>query len=284
MKRILTSIVMATLFASICLLASSMTMAQTEQATESVKEAESPESTTCPPAQTFTSGSGESKFAFCITDHGNVQNLEFPATFKHISNKEGYVACTEVNTPHGFDAGVAEDGWGPAVAAQPNGPHTFPLSITRDSTDGVMQLKQTFEWESARKDGILITMTLKNISAADLSKVVLSRYFDGDINSTPNDDAYRAGYESVWAYEDQSNITRALRLTSVSYATPHASFAEIYTRWNPNGTGGQSARRCFPTLIAQPSTAHDYVGRIVYYLETIKAGQSKTVKVTYGRL
>jgi hypothetical protein len=282
MKRTLTSIAMATLFASICLLASTMTMAQTEQATESIKEAESAESTTCPPAQTFTFGSGASKFAFCITDHGNIQNLEFPATFKHITTREGYaVSSVHDILTHGFDTGTVESGWGPASATQPGGPHTFPLTIIRSSTDGKVQLKQTFEWDTTRKD-IIITMVVKNISAAALSGVLLSRYFDGDVDNDGGDDRYDDDADSIWARENFTG--HGLRLTALSFATTHNTFAEDYGEWNPNGSGSQTARHCFVNMSSSVQTLPgDFVGRLTYQLGTINAGQTKTVKVLYSR-
>jgi hypothetical protein len=276
-----------TLLAGISLLAAHSALAQAEQPQQPpqiVKEPNAVESTSCPDAQKFIYGGGVSKFAFCITDHGNIQDLVFPAKFKHVSSREGYAVCSEMDTvTHGFDAGAVESGWGPATATQPGGPHTFPLTIIRDSIDGKVRLKQSFDWDTTRKE-IIVTMVLKNLSAAPLTGVHLSRYFDGDIDNDSPDDLYDSNGDAVWARDD-GFIGRGLRLSALSYATERFTFVEDYGKWDPNGAGTQTARHCFVNnSVTVPTALGDFVGRLTYELGTINAGQSKTVKLLYGRL
>ena len=45
---------------------------------------------------TFTSGSGQTFFQFCVTGNGNITELESPAGYEHIregSVQEGYAIC-----------------------------------------------------------------------------------------------------------------------------------------------------------------------------------------------
>ena len=279
MKRTLPSIAMATLFAGICLLASPTTMAQSEQAIQPppIEDANSPESLTCPAAQTFSFGSGTSKFAFCITNHGNIKNLESPATFKHIFGAEGYVACG-MGINSASDAGSVENGWNaPSAVAQPNGAHTFPLSITRQSTDGKFELKQTFDWDTTNKE-IIITMALKNISGVAITSVKLARYFNGQMDNSGANDRYDVDSDSVWAREgDSSGSHHGLMLSALSFALFHNAAVETATNWGQTGEG------CVPIAETVPTTLGDYVGRLTYGLGTLNAGQSKTVKMLYKR-
>jgi hypothetical protein len=287
MKRILNSITLMILCASTCLLTANFVMAQTEgsvQAQDS-KESNSPETTTCPAAQTFTYGSGAQKFAFCISTHGNVLQLESPANFRHISTREGYAVCsslTEVSESHGYDAGSSESGWGVATASQPGGANTLPLSITRNTTDGKFQLKQSFEWNTAEKE-IIITMVLKNTSASSIMSVQLSRYFDGDISDTPGNDVYDTTQSAAWG-RDTSLTRYGLMLTALSFAYTSQADQEPFNAWNPTGSTYQSARGCYSFIgYGPPPPASDYIGRLTYTLGTISAGQSKTVKMLYKR-
>jgi hypothetical protein len=115
---------------------------------------------------THTSGSGTTFVKVCFSNHGNLVQFESPAGFEHIrvgSFGEGYVVCSGT-TAHGFDAGSTEAGFGAPTISQPNGANTFPLTITRTTTNGVFQLRQTFAWDTTEKD-VTITMTLTNRSS-----------------------------------------------------------------------------------------------------------------------
>jgi hypothetical protein len=51
----------------------------------------------------------------------------------------------------------------------------FPLTIVRDTTDGVFRLPQTFSRDGAEKD-LTITMKVTNLSGSTNSNVRVSRY------------------------------------------------------------------------------------------------------------
>lgn len=285
MKSTSLSLTPMILYFSLLLLASpQLARAQAEQAAQPVKQSNSPESTTCPASQTFTYGSGSQKFAFCVSEHGNFQHFESPANFEHLVIGEGYAVCSSVGTghlgSHGYDAGFNESGWGAASASQPNGANTLPLTITRSTTDGKFQLKQTFDWDTAQKE-ITITMVLKNLSASAITSVKLSRYFDGDISSTNNNDIYDTTQSAVWG-RDTSLPRFGLMLTALSFAYTSKADQEPFSEWNPNGSN--SARSCYShSDYGPPPPADDYVGRLTYTLGTLSAGQSKTVKMLYKR-
>jgi hypothetical protein len=82
-------------------------------------------------------------------------------------------------------------GFGPPVIDQPNGPNTFPLTITRPTADGIFSLAQTFSWDTVEKD-VSISATVTNLTATAGSGVRLVRYFDyvSDLNGGPDEYAF----------------------------------------------------------------------------------------------
>jgi len=234
------------------------------------------------PQQCFSSGSGVTFLKICITDNGNISWFESPAGKVHLQQREGYAVCSSVTHPydivHGYDANVAAAGWGNSTVSQPNGAGTFPLIITRQSLDSVIQLKQTFTRNTAER-GIDVKMDVKNLTAMDLNSVYLSRYFDGDIdNSSKN--LYDYTYGSVWARGTGS----ALTLTSASSGIQVSSNVYPYATWDPFGNPQfQYARGCEPEKAYTLGVLSDFVGGLTVYLQTVNPGQTKTVTLFYRR-
>lgn len=288
MKRNLRTITLAALVVVLVVSASSTAMAQSEERTHAemanVSDPYSPESATCPPGQTFTYSSGVPKFRICITTHGNLFKLESPAGYEHLTPGtdqygDGYVLCS-VQGVHGYDTGAQESGWGAATATQPGGAGTLPLTITRNTTDGRFQLRQTFEWNPLEKE-VTITMVLRNLSAGSISNVKLARYFDADIDNTDNGENYDIDSDSVWIREiGSSGVRHALGLTALSFAIPHTASAEGGDDWHPSF--GMNAKTCNIYSTTAPGVGN-YVGRLTYTLGTIPAGGTKTVKLLYRR-
>jgi hypothetical protein len=279
MKRTLTSIAMATLFASICLLASTTTtMAQAEQGQElPVKEAESPASNTCPDAQTFTYGSGAGKIAFCITTHGNIQGLESPANIKQVPGWDGYVICgTGMNTAYdtgAFASGLEE----PNEVSQPNGPHTLPLLIIRLSTDGKLQFIQQFFWDKEKK-AIGIDMQVDNISGVPIQNFKMARYADIDADGTPLGDIFDVDSDSVLARDAAASGPHHGLLFSVStYSAPHTVAIETYNNWK------NTRFTCSPIAEAAPTAVGDYIGRLTYNGGTLTTGHPAVFSMYYRR-
>jgi hypothetical protein len=83
-------------------------------------------------------------------------------------------------TLFGHDTGAVREGFGPATIAQPN-PGAFPLTVTRNTSDGKFKLTQVWDRPDAVEKGITVTMTLKNRSNATISSVALSRSGNYDV-------------------------------------------------------------------------------------------------------
>jgi hypothetical protein len=120
----------AGVFTAVCLCASAE--AQTKPAP--IKDA-----STC--FASYTAGSGPTFLSFCVTNTGNIMQLQSPAGVYHISS-EGYAVCSSYDPsnlaplPVAYDAAYFESDWGAPTITQPNGPNTFPLTIVRSSTGG----------------------------------------------------------------------------------------------------------------------------------------------------
>jgi len=239
--------------------------------------------TTC--FSTYTSGSGDNFMKVCISRHGNLVQFESPAGSEHLrvdTIGEGYRICGDSGgvTQFGHDAGFHESGFGAPTITQPNGANTFPLTITRTTTDDKFQLRQTFNRDTREKD-VTITMTLTNLSPAPISTVSLTRYFDGDIDNDIDDDRYARTGNSVWGYEDVQapfGEGHGLMLTPLTFSTPHSAVVRTFNAWS------STLDNCGDVIVEPtPTDFGNFVGEISYFLGTMQAGQSKTVKFLYKR-
>jgi hypothetical protein len=152
---------------------------------------------------TFTSGSGNAYLKFCVTQNGNVSMIESPQTFSQIYHgAEGYGLCDTTNNPKvGYnDWGQYGDSgnWQKSIITQPNGPDSFPLTITRTTEDSVFTLKQAFS-RSTTTSSVKITMTLKNNSAVARS-VYLERFADVDADGTSGSNTFDADKYASWGH------------------------------------------------------------------------------------
>jgi hypothetical protein len=238
---------------------------------------------TLAPQRCFSSGTGATFLKICITNNGNISWFESPAGWVHLQYREGYAVCSSGNgsgVVHGFDANVAAGGWLVSTVSQPNGIGTLPLIITRQSLDGVIQLKQTFTINAGER-GLDLKLDIKNISATPLVYVWVNRYFDADVDNNSKNEWERTG-DSVWG-KNPADLARGLMLTAAPSSTL-STFTSVtdYKMWDPNNTSGQQyARGCSygnwgPFL-------GDAVGNVVTYLPGLVAGQTKSVTLRYRR-
>jgi hypothetical protein len=236
------------------------------------------QSATC--FSTHTSGSGATFIQICFSNHGNLVRLESPQDFRHLNAIEGYALCSgdPFQPARAFDSGPFEAGFNASTISQPNGPNTFPLTITRPTTDGAFRLQQTFARDSAEKD-VTMTMVLTNLSPAPIGSVFLTRYFDGDIDNFPGDDIYDQTLDSVWGKQSFGASGHGLMLTALTFTTPHVTDTEPFSEWKQ--TNGSTCRA--PSGGFGGPVEGDLVGRLTYELGTLNAGQSKTVRVLYRR-
>lgn len=239
----------------------------------------------------FSSGSGASFLKVCITDNGNLSWFESPSGKVQLQQREGYAVCSggipgNGATVHGFDAYIAASGWSNPTVSQPNGSGKFPLIITRQSLDGVVQLTQTFTRNTAER-GIDLKLDVKNITGGNVDNVFLSRYFDADADGGTQN-LYDNTHDSTWARNPVNPATagRGLMLTlapsaNLSYWYPSGT---TYDQWDPYGSGQQYARGCDYDNSYTPATG-DYVGIVqVKMAAELKAGQTTTVVLRYRPL
>lgn len=166
---------------------------------------------------TFTSGNGISYMKFCVTQNGNVSKFESPSTFDQLhEGGEGYGLCDVTNGNVGYyDWGIYGDsGWQNPTITQPNGPNTFPLTITRNSTDGNWTLKQVFS-RNAGTPAVKVTMTLKNNSAVT-RKVFMERFADIDADGANAGNFFDADQFGAWAHSLHGLMMRALTIDGLS--------------------------------------------------------------------
>jgi hypothetical protein len=121
----------------------------------------------------FISGSGATYAHLCITENGNVGLFESPQGIQNIGLDqlpayEGYGFCDYVNLPHGVPYNDylrdSHGSLGDSIVRQPHGSGTFPLIITRKSSDGVWTLTQTFSLDTKYLPILTIKMLLRNNS------------------------------------------------------------------------------------------------------------------------
>lgn len=276
------------MFFTLCL-ASGAVMAQSDRALQPsiVNKINGPELDHCSiyPETAFTYGSGAPLFKFCLSDRGHIIDITSPSGFKHMSfgQEEGYAICGTGATKAFSTASIESNDWSAPILDQPGGPNTLPLTITRQSPDGKFELKQSFDWNTGKKE-IFITMELKNLSAASITNVRLSRYFDGEIDNDYGDNILDRNSDSVWGIDAGAGTQHhGLILSALTLTQTHTAFVEKFSDWNTNGQDG-TGEGC--TAIGQnvPTAPGNYVGRITYVLGTLAAGASKTVKFVYRRI
>jgi hypothetical protein len=243
------------------------------------------------PQASFASGTGATRFAVRVSNHGNLSSFESPAGAEAVSEgREGYAVCSFSSAGgdvvHGHDTGDVAAGFGPATIVQPN-PGAFPLTVTRNTTDGKFRLKQVWNQPDAVEKDITVTMTLKNRSNATISSVALSRSGDYDVGTGGADAGLRTG-DSVMLWDDFNSFADSppvgARMTALSFGTPH--LLDVETRFDWAEEGALSTRRaCHGISVETPAPdSGNYAMRVVYGLGTISAGASKTVKFSIGRM
>ena len=242
-------------------------------------------STTTTPKASFASGSGSDFLGVKVSDHGNLMSFESPENQEAVfGGREGYAVCSNfTGTVHGHDTGDVESGFGAPTFAQPNGTGTFPLTVTRKSTDGKFQLTQVWNKPDAIEKDVTVTMTLKNLSSTTINNVFLSRSGDFDVGTSANDRGARTS-DSAWQWDDVNGGDSppvGVMLTALTLGATHAGAVDLHSDW-VDGT----RERCFETIpaLTTPTSTQDLAMRVRYSLFAFSAGQSKTVKFEYGRM
>jgi hypothetical protein len=169
-------------------------LAQAQNAAASSKKAAHPETASC--YATFNTALPN----FCVTANGNIQNFFYPAGYSQIYT-DGYGVCDYTSSPVGyFDIAVAYSGnWQTSVVKEPSGSNTFPLTITRTSSDGIWTLTQVFS-RSTADAYVKVVITLKNNTGV-ARNVLMTRYVDIDADASPATNYFDGTINSAWGYQ-----------------------------------------------------------------------------------
>jgi hypothetical protein len=242
----------------------------------------------------FASGSGFDFLGVKVSDHGNLISFESPAGRQAVfGGREGYAVCSQGGgLVDGHDTGDVEEGFGPPTFAQPNGAGTFPLTVTRRTTNGKFQLKQVWNKPDVIEKDITVAMTLTNISGARIdNNPMLSRSGDFDLGDSSADLGAQTR-DSAWMWDDEGGPElqpAGLKLTALTFSTGHAARMETTSDWMLGRTSPSlpaSRLGCLDLFTETPTPEPgDFAMRSFYVFEGgFAAGQSKTVKFEYGRM
>src|SRR5215211_916161 len=186
----------------------------------------------------FVSGTGANFLGVKVSNHGNLLSFESPQDQEEVfDGREGYALCSNSGgAVNGHDTGSLETGFGPPKFKQPNA-GKFPLTITRKTTDGQLQLKQVWSKPDAKEKDVTLTMTLKNISSGPIPDVDLARSGDFDVGTSGQDQGAGTN-DSVWQWDDLSRANSeptpgGVMLTALTLGTPHAVRVESRDNWDP---------------------------------------------------
>jgi hypothetical protein len=170
---------------------------------------------------------------FCTTQNGNVAQFQNPDdSFTQLyQGGEGYGVCDLTNNAdvRYYDWGAYGDSgnWQNANITQPNGANTFPLTITRTTSDGVFTLKQVFS-RNTTTPALKITMTLTNNSAVSRN-VVLKRLADIDADGETNKNRFDNDIYGAWGYSGTLDYAGLHGLMMRATSAKGFSYPEIVT-------------------------------------------------------
>jgi hypothetical protein len=151
---------------------------------------------------TYSSGIGLTFMQFCVTENGNITNFVAPSGFSQLFPGEGYGICDATSSFVAYyDEAIYGDSgnWLTSVITQPGGPNTFPLTITRTTSDGVWTLTQSFTRNTTERL-VKVVQSLKNNTAITRS-AYFTRYADVDADGSAGNDYFDNSTFSVWGYE-----------------------------------------------------------------------------------
>lgn len=222
-----------------------------------------------------------------ISVHGNLVRFDGPVGFEHIgvgTYGEGYVLC--YSSKRAYDVGESESGFGPPTAASCSG---NSCTIVRNTTDGKVQFTQEFQKSSTAALGRLIRvkMTVKNLTGANLTNVVLRRQVDFDVDTGGS-----KGTGSFFNWFASSEADSAFAWNSPSdYAEEGHALVLRHITKTPTATKALSKvtddildSSCNPTNIANDGPVRgDYGATLQYNIGTIKGNKSAVGMVEYQR-
>ena len=224
---------------------------------------------------TFTT-STDGGTTFRVSNEGNVYSIESPTGYEHVDvglTEEGYLLCY---TPFGmsevqnYDLAFGSAGFGAATHSS-----VAPWTVTRNTSDGRMQLKQVFTFNGTSKS-LTVAMTVKNLTGATVSDVIVARVADFDVDvggasgfADYSDNWFAATNAAVFAWNTGSHGLVLRHLKQATGATRNALMPSAPDSCHSGGTSGP--------------TQGDQVAYVSYLVGNVAAGASKTVTIQYVR-
>ena len=211
-------------------------------------------------------GVGQAFFRTCTSSVGTLTEVKSPAGAGDLIQSEGYAICSAFGV-HGVETTFGSSGLGfPTISTQ--------ASNVRTTTDGIFRITQSFLRDTLEKE-IIITVTVRNMSAVPVAGVRFSRFFDVDV--TDQNDFSGATKESAFIWDRYSGDPgRGLELGARTYTIPSEAHIVRYVNFLPLSTG------CNPGVESgNPGAFDDWTARVTYNIGTIAAGASKIMKFVY---
>ena len=229
------------------------------------------------PWHTFTTSS-DGGTTYRVSTDGNVYSIESPTGYEHINIGnivEGYALCYLTDTIQAYDYANSAGGFGTATHTS-----TSPFTVTRNTLDGKVQLKQAFTFNATSKS-LNIVMTVKNLTGSSLSiDLIRIADFDVDVGGTNgfaefSDNWFARTRDSVFAWNDPGDFlfpTHGLVLRHLKKSSGTSHIAKIPSTVTCEIDAGN------PTAFVQG----DYSGAI-HYSFSLAGGASKSVTIQYLR-
>ena len=115
-----------------------------------------------------------------ISRNGNVVRYEGPTGYEHLgigSFSEGYVLCYGAKIA--YDTGALQTGFGASTATCSGSRCT----ITRNTTDGILQLQQVITKNASSDRSFGVAMTVRNLTGGSVTGIILRRQADLDVDT-----------------------------------------------------------------------------------------------------
>ena len=226
----------------------------------------------------FTSGFDQTELTWCVSGTGTLQYLETPSFTEHLTFGlllEGYAVCSSL-TPefgndivNGWDSGgpTGASAWGATTASGLSG---SGVTIARTTADGRLRLTMKFSHDTTNRV-VNIATTVRNLTAAKLYHVVVTRFADIDAGEEATNNLFVNTRNTVTAVNPA--ISRGLELNTKNVKANHE--AVIINPFDPVNHGS-----CAANTESQPITG-DFGAKIFHLLGDLAAGASKTVTFRY---
>lgn len=219
-----------------------------------------------------------------ISNHGNIVRYEGPTGYEHIgigAFSEGYVLC--YGSAAAYDLGDVETGFG-AASASCSGPK---CTITRNTTDGKMQLKQVITKNAVLERSLNVEMTIKNLTGANLTNVILRRQVDFDVDTGGS---LGSGDFTNWFSASEHYSVTAWNNANDHPNDDHAMVVRFFNRtpttvkFDAKVTEDILDSSCNPVNIAKAAPVQgDYGATMQYNVGTLGGAKSAVLTVQYQR-